>query len=366
MLNTLKRAALALSCALAATVANAATQTTNYNLNKPQVGADSDQWGTYINGDLDSLDSIIFGIQGTANAACPKAGCTFTGGITGTTASFSSTLGVGGTATLSSNLSVGGTATVGTNSSAGFQAMNGPAGAAKEFTLQTAGVGRWLFGATNEAESGSNAGSNFFIQSDTDAGGFLALPLVINRASGVTTLTGLSVTGTVSLPSSSISSAALANSGVTANTYGDSTHVAQVAVNAKGQVTSATAVAIPSASTSTAGLAALASVAQGQAGTDTTHALTPDALSHNCVPAAGYCQIGPMVIEWGYTGSITAGGNTTVTLPYTCPTASNRSVTITSDAGGTNYGHVVTGTGNFTVYNDKGQPSGYFWQQICY
>ena len=41
------------------------TPTTNYGWTKPTVGADLDVWGGYLNADLDGIDSIVFGIQGS-------------------------------------------------------------------------------------------------------------------------------------------------------------------------------------------------------------------------------------------------------------------------------------------------------------
>jgi len=54
------------------------------------------------------------------------------------------------------------------------------------------GLVRWeLFLGDSTAETGSDAGSNFSIRSDTDAGVAKATPLTISRATGATTLTGV-------------------------------------------------------------------------------------------------------------------------------------------------------------------------------
>lgn len=65
------------------------TYTTNYNLTKPEVGGDTNQWGGHLNDDLDVIDTQIksrqteaAAAQSTANAALPKAGGTMTGPIT--------------------------------------------------------------------------------------------------------------------------------------------------------------------------------------------------------------------------------------------------------------------------------------------
>ena len=41
-----------------------ATSTTTYSFQKPLVGGDDDDWGTYINANFDSLDNILSGQQG--------------------------------------------------------------------------------------------------------------------------------------------------------------------------------------------------------------------------------------------------------------------------------------------------------------
>lgn len=60
-----------------------------------------------------------------------------------------------------------------------------PAGQTKPIYFRTAGVIRWGFGVSAEAESGGNAGSNIFFNRHDDAGAYVATPLSINRATGV-------------------------------------------------------------------------------------------------------------------------------------------------------------------------------------
>jgi hypothetical protein len=50
--------------------------------------------------------------------------------------------------------------------------------------LNTFNSQRWSFGKSNSAESGSNAGSDFFINRFDDSGNFLSQPLVIKRSTG--------------------------------------------------------------------------------------------------------------------------------------------------------------------------------------
>lgn len=76
-------------------------------------------------------------------------------------------------------------------------AVNGAAGAYRSLNFNTNGVLRWALGEDNAAESGSNAGSNFFIARYNDAGAGLGTPVSINRANGGVTIGTLSVSGSL-------------------------------------------------------------------------------------------------------------------------------------------------------------------------
>jgi hypothetical protein len=61
---------------------------------------------------------------------------------------------------------------------------NAAAGHFRTQFIETGGVPRWVWGADGSSESGSNAGSNFFINRYSDAGTAIDTPVSINRASG--------------------------------------------------------------------------------------------------------------------------------------------------------------------------------------
>lgn len=67
---------------------------------------------------------------------------------------------------------------------------------------------------------------------------------ITGGGSGITTLTSTGGSLTVTNPTGPTANADVASSGVTAATYGDGTHVAQIAVGADGRITSASDVAI--------------------------------------------------------------------------------------------------------------------------
>jgi hypothetical protein len=61
---------------------------------------------------------------------------------------------------------------------------NGAAATFRFLALRTNNVARWDMGISDDAESGSNAGSNFFLHRFSDAGAFLERALHISRATG--------------------------------------------------------------------------------------------------------------------------------------------------------------------------------------
>lgn len=62
--------------------------------------------------------------------------------------------------------------------------FNGGAGYNRLFQVQTAGVVRWGWGASSDAESGANAGSNYAFNSYDDSGVYIETPMSITRATG--------------------------------------------------------------------------------------------------------------------------------------------------------------------------------------
>ena len=84
-----------------------------------------------------------------------------------------------------------------TISTGGFAAfyVSGGAGSGRLVVYRSSGTNRWAVGASNNSESGSNAGSNFEIVRYNDAGSTLGTPLSISRSTGNVTLESLSGTG---------------------------------------------------------------------------------------------------------------------------------------------------------------------------
>lgn len=79
----------------------------------------------------------------------------------------------------------GNTATSGNAKTGGVQSVDGAAATNRAFDFTTAALTRWRMRANNVAESGANAGSNFFVDAYNDAGAFLASALSIVRSTGV-------------------------------------------------------------------------------------------------------------------------------------------------------------------------------------
>ncbi len=66
--------------------------------------------------------------------------------------------------------------------------MSGLAGSQRTITMMSNGVNRWELLAQNNAETGSNAGSDLWLAAFSDSGAYLFTPIVISRATGVMTL----------------------------------------------------------------------------------------------------------------------------------------------------------------------------------
>ena len=67
------------------------TTTTNYSWNKPAVGGDEDAWGGYLNGNWDSVDTLLGGVTNTEfeildGATVTTAELNILDGVTATTA----------------------------------------------------------------------------------------------------------------------------------------------------------------------------------------------------------------------------------------------------------------------------------------
>jgi hypothetical protein len=105
--------------------------------------------------------------------------------LTAGTSSGSITLAAGG----STRLTIGSTglATFTNQVIASDLQLNNSAGTTRTLFFRTAGSTRWTLQASSEAESGSNAGSNFHLRRYSDAQVDLGIALSIDRANGVTT-----------------------------------------------------------------------------------------------------------------------------------------------------------------------------------
>jgi len=71
-----------------------------------------------------------------------------------------------------------------TTSNAYLNLNNGGSGFESSIATYTNGTQRWSFGKSNGAESGSDAGSDFFLNRYNDAGTFQSQPIVVKRSTG--------------------------------------------------------------------------------------------------------------------------------------------------------------------------------------
>jgi len=74
--------------------------------------------------------------------------------------------------------------TISTGASQALLSFTANAGVAKTIQFLTGANSRWVVASENTAESGSDAGSNFIINSYNDAGAYLSTPFQITRSTG--------------------------------------------------------------------------------------------------------------------------------------------------------------------------------------
>ena len=190
----------------------------------------------------------------------------------------------------------------------------------------------------SDATSANTA--NMLVKRDASGGfsaGTITADLSGNAASAsklqtarLLTLSG-DVTGWVAFDGSTNATVAtaLANSGVTAGTYGSGSAIPTLTIDAKGRVTSASATSLPDASTSQAGLVQLSTATDS---TSTAMAATPSAvkaaydLAAAAFPASGGTVSGNLTL----TGNLVVNGTTT-TVNSTVTTIDDPVLTLGGD-----------------------------------
>lgn len=78
--------------------------------------------------------------------------------------------------------------------------ITGDAGQFRMTSYRTSGSLRWETGADYVAESGSNVGSNWFLNRFADDGSYVDTPILVNRSSGVVGLTSVAVNNVITMP----------------------------------------------------------------------------------------------------------------------------------------------------------------------
>lgn len=135
----------------------AETLTKNYSWTKPVISGSASTWGGFLNGDLDSIDAIVFSNQQAIGA-------------------------------------------LNTQLTANALTLNKPNVAASSVVVGASlGLDRWaVYLGDGTAESGSNSGSNFSVARFTDGGTYIDAPFSIIRQTGNATFTqNVYVNGTV-------------------------------------------------------------------------------------------------------------------------------------------------------------------------
>jgi hypothetical protein len=361
------------------------TYTSNYSIPKPTNNGDATTWGTYLNSGMDIIDSTVKSVSTVANAALPLAGGTLTGGLTGTSASFTSTLSVTGVVSYAARQ----TATILASTVAGdyLQLLPTDLGVGKAgfYIAKSATPGTWNFnfydGATNSGTLQVNSvaagfSGNVSVSGTLGVTGISTLPNIVNG-----TMYSGSNGGGVSIGGGSTynngggiqvyGSTASGASGViifSTGTGATNSQVGSFAANGTFNVSNNATIggtlgvagaATFSSSVSAASLAgtALASAAQTLTGSSTTQAITPSGFAGNSsLGTNGYYKLpGGLIIQWGYLASAASTG-TAITFPVTF--SSVYSIQVTPQYGGTPIASQVfnvTGSGA-TVYAGVASP----------
>lgn len=81
----------------------------------------------------------------------------------------------------------GGTFTLSATAGTAQINISTPAGYVRDILFESSNLAVWSVGAENTAQSGGNAGSNFFINRCNDSGAYIDTPIAITRSTGVAT-----------------------------------------------------------------------------------------------------------------------------------------------------------------------------------
>ena len=325
------------------------TYTSNYSIPKPTNNGDATVWGTYLNSGMDIIDGQLYTATTTANNALPKAGGTLTGGLTGTSASFSSTLSVTGAVSYAARQ----TATILASTVAGdyLQLLPTDLGVGKAgfYIAKSATPGTWNFnfydGASNSGTLQVNSVAAGF-SGNVTVGGTLGVTGNLTVSSNIALSGGLVISGNIvgsanssaytiaggSVPSNGGSIAVYGSTAAGApgtiqffsGTGGTSANVGSFAANGTFAVNNnatvgGTLTVTGALSAGSATGAMVANAATTLTGSSTSTLMTPGGFAGNSsIGASGYYKLpGGLIVQWGNTGAITGSGTATVTFPLT-------------------------------------------------
>jgi hypothetical protein len=184
--------------------------------------------------------------EGTATGYNVTGTLTAAGGIISTAIGASSPS-TGAFTTLSASTSL----TLGSNTAAASEIImvNAAAGQTKGVEFLTGGVERWLLQCTNDAETGSNAGSNLILLGVNDTNSAITAQLTINRASGLATFAGaVTAAGTLTNGGVRIDTATATATPTTGGTVAIAAGVSKQIINPAGTLATLTVTSPPAPS----------------------------------------------------------------------------------------------------------------------